>query len=137
MLSLMWKGSQLEPEMGTEAFSFLCLFCLVVSHTFYLVICYFLLEFADYSESYYSCAVGFSAVLFALKYVLNARSEIMTNIYGINLPLKWAAWAELLVASMVSANVSFVGHLAGILAGIVWVHLVPILSPLGQRRRRV
>ena len=137
MISLMWKGSQLEPEMGTETFAMLCLFSLVVSHTLYLGICYSLLSFADYPESYYTCAVGFSAVLFALKYVLNAKSENMTTVYGITLPLKWAAWAELVLVSMVSKNASFVGHLAGILAGMLWVHVVAPLSSANNNRRRV
>jgi len=135
MISLMWKGSQLEPDIGTETFALLCLFSLVVSHILYLGICHSLLSFADYSDSYYSCAVGFSAVLFALKYVLNAKSDNMTTVNGITLPLKWAAWAELVLVSVVSKNASFVGHLAGILAGMLWVHVVAPLFTARSRRR--
>ena len=120
--SLLWKGSQLEPAVGTERFVKLVVFSLVVSHALYLVIASALVVLFDYSESYHSCAVGFSAVLFSLKYVLNSASPQMTQIHGFAVPLKHACWAELVIASLVSPNVSFVGHLAGILAGLIYVH---------------
>ncbi len=34
------------------------------------------------------CAVGFSAVLFALKVVLNAQSPTFSTIYGVSVPSK-------------------------------------------------
>lgn len=121
MTSLLWKGNQLESSMGTKAFLTLCFFSLLAAHLIYLLIASFLLLFF-HEETYYSCAVGFSAVLFSLKYVLNHNSPTMTQIHGMAVPLKYACWLELVLASLISPNVSFVGHLAGILAGMLWVH---------------
>lgn len=64
-------------------------------------------------SSYHSCAVGFSAVLFSLKYVLNATSAGHTNVGGFNVPTRQAAWAELVLISLMSPNASFLGHLCG------------------------
>ena len=122
MTSLLWKGSQLEPQLGTVKFSALCCYSLFAAHFLYIIISTVLLNSFDYPDSYYSCAVGFSAVLFSLKYVLNAKSPTLTTINGMTLPLRHACWLELVLASLVSANVSFVGHLAGIIAGVIWVH---------------
>ena len=82
--------------------------------------------FFDYSHSFNSCAVGFSAVLFSLKYVWNRYADSNTNDFGISVPTKYAAWAELVMISLVTPNASFVGHLAGILAGVLYVHVPTI-----------
>ena len=91
-------------------------------------------------SGYESCAVGFSAVLFGLKAVLHARSPGPTRVnfpslFGglgywgahpgssINVPAQWAAWVELFISSAFNPSASFVGHLAGIVAGIVYVQL--------------
>ena len=39
-------------------------------------------------QYYNTCAVGFSAVLFAMKVVLNSKSPGWTSMYGISLPTK-------------------------------------------------
>ena len=41
---------------------------------------------------------------------------------GIRFPTQYAAWLELVLISMISPNASFLGHLAGILAGYLYVH---------------
>jgi rhomboid domain-containing protein 1 len=61
--------------------------------------------------------VGFSAVLFALKYVLNATSPGSSVVGGIAVPTRWAAWVELVLISLVTPNASFLGHLCG-----AWVY---------------
>jgi hypothetical protein len=67
--------------------------------------------------------VGISAVLFALKTVLNLdpNSPRDSIIYGIRLPTRYVAWAELLIIQLLVPNASFAGHLAGIVAGLLWV----------------
>jgi rhomboid domain-containing protein 1 len=82
-------------------------------------------------SGYYSCAVGFSAVLFAMKYVLYMRSSGVIHLYGFSVNIKVAAWVELVLISLMNPNASFIGHLAGILAGIVYCHFGGyILNPL-------
>lgn len=84
-----------------------------------------LLVFFDYERPYYSqYAVGFSGVLFAMKVVLNSQSENYTDVQGILIvPTRYAAWAELIIIQMFVPNVSFLGHLGGILAGFLYLRL--------------
>lgn len=122
MLSLSWKGIKLETSMGSEAFFVLLLFSLTVSHTVMVIMSTFL-HFAAFNNSvssFNSCAVGFSAVLFALKYVLNSQEEGSTNVFGIAVLTKYACWIELVMISVLTPNASFLGHLAGIFSGVLY-----------------
>ena len=59
------------------------------------------------------CAVGFSSVIFALKVLVNSDSVASM--------LDLSVWSELLIIQLLVPNASFIGHLAGILAGIAYV----------------
>jgi rhomboid domain-containing protein 1 len=125
MLSLCWKGIQLETMLGSKEFLVLILFSLVVSHSIMVFMSYFLYQFMSfdgYMSGYTTCAVGFSAVLFSLKYVLNCKSPSAQSVMGFMDPAKYAAWLELVLISLITPNASFIGHLAGILAGVLYVH---------------
>jgi rhomboid domain-containing protein 1 len=50
-----------------------------------------------------------------LKYVWNHSASNTSNVMGINVPTKYAAWLELIIISVISPNVSFIGHLSGII----------------------
>ncbi|KAJ0091815.1 hypothetical protein Patl1_24699 [Pistacia atlantica] len=88
MMSLLWKGIQLETSMGSTEFA-----SMVVA------------------------LVGMSQV------ILNSHSENYTNVYGFIVPARYAAWAELILIQMFVPGVSFLGHLGGILAGILYLKL--------------
>uniref|UniRef100_A0A7S2TY11 Peptidase S54 rhomboid domain-containing protein n=1 Tax=Lotharella oceanica TaxID=641309 RepID=A0A7S2TY11_9EUKA len=121
MSSLLWKGVQLEQQFGTEEFIGMTLVLLGLSHSFYVAAAWIMYTLGISSSSMQTCAVGFSAVLFAYKVVLNFNSPRMTNVYGISVPLKYACWLELVMISIITPNASFLGHLCGILAGLVYV----------------
>lgn len=108
-------------EIGSSAFLKLVIFSLLVSHSLLVIMSYLLYMYTDYTSSYHTCCVGFSAILFALKYVWNKKANSNTNIIGISVPSKYAAWVELVVISFISPNSSFLGHLSGILAGILYI----------------
>ncbi|CAN0261855.1 unnamed protein product [Ectocarpus fasciculatus] len=74
----------------------------------------------------HACTVGFSGVLFALKYVLSRRSPGVTTVMGFSVHTRYAAWLELVLISVMVPNASFLGHLCGILAGVLYVE-VPIV----------
>jgi rhomboid domain-containing protein 1 len=124
MISLLWKGIQLESSMGSVQFASMVASLLTLSQGITLILSKSLLIFFDYERSYYyEYAVGFSGVLFAMKVVLNSQSEDYSNVYGVLVPARYAAWAELILIQMFVPGVSFIGHLSGILAGLVYLRL--------------
>ncbi|KAK2643918.1 hypothetical protein Ddye_019113 [Dipteronia dyeriana] len=125
MMSLLWKGIQLETSMGSAEFASMVVALLGMSQGMTLLLAKSLLFFFDYKRAYYSeYAVGFSGVLFAMKVVLNnSQMENYTNVHGLILPSRYAAWAELILIQMFVPGVSFLGHLGGILAGILYLKL--------------
>jgi hypothetical protein len=123
MLSLAWKGINLEREMGSTRFAFLFVYSLLFSHFLAVFLSYIMFILDIETSSYNTCAVGISASLFCLKYIWNQSSSSLTNIYGLSIPLKYAAWVECIIISIITPNASFVGHLSGILAGVVYLKL--------------
>lgn len=124
MMSLLWKGIQLETSMGSVEFASMLAALLAMSQGITLLLAKSLLLFFDYEKPFYSeYSVGFSGVLFAMKVVLNSQSESLTNVYGLVIPARHAAWAELILIQMFVPGVSFLGHLGGILAGILYLKL--------------
>ncbi len=148
MTSFCVKGVQLEGAIGPERFAFLILYAIVTSAVIMILLSRALVEAVVYipgdyvvPTGYDSCAVGFSSVIFCLKYVLNHGSYSTTRMHiplfgsmfsagmagigrgsGFDVPTKWVAWVELVVISLVTPNASFLGHFSGIVAGILWVH---------------
>uniref|UniRef100_A0A7N0VIM4 RanBP2-type domain-containing protein n=1 Tax=Kalanchoe fedtschenkoi TaxID=63787 RepID=A0A7N0VIM4_KALFE len=124
MMSLLWKGIQLETSMGSTEFASMIAALLGLSQGINLLMAKALLFFFDYGRPYYSeFAVGFSGVLFSMKVVLNSQSDNYTYVHGMMLPAKYAAWAELILIQMLVPNVSFLGYLGGILAGLLYLRL--------------
>ncbi|KAJ0264313.1 Rhomboid-like protein 14 [Hirschfeldia incana] len=124
MMSLLWKGIKLETSMGSSEFASMVFTLLGMSQGVTLLLSKSLHVFLDYERAFYSeYAVGFSGILFALKVVLNARDEDYTSVYGILVPTKYATWAELVLVQMFMPSSSFLGHLGGILAGILYLKL--------------
>nr|DAD32876.1 TPA_asm: hypothetical protein HUJ06_011727 [Nelumbo nucifera] len=129
MMSLLWKGIQLETSMGSVEFASMTLALVGMSQGITLLLARALLLFFDYERAYYhEHAVGFSGVLFAMKVILNSQSENYTYVHGLIVPARHAAWAELILIQMFVPGVSFLGHLGGILAGILYLRLKSIYS---------
>ncbi|KAK1390276.1 rhomboid-like protein 14, mitochondrial [Heracleum sosnowskyi] len=123
MVSLLWKGVRLENSMGSVEFTSMVAALLGLSQGITILLAKGLLVFFDYERPYYQeYAVGFSSVLFALKVVLNSQSDDYSYVYGLMVPSRLAAWVELILVQMFVPGVSFLGHLGGILAGIVYMH---------------
>ncbi|GAB5372658.1 hypothetical protein AAMO2058_001683600 [Amorphochlora amoebiformis] len=131
MSSLLWKGAQLEQAMGSEAFIGMSLVLLGLSHSIYVAVAWAMAEVGFYN-SMNTCAIGYSAVLFAYKVVLNHASPRWTRIWGFSIPLKYACWAELVLISIMTPNASFIGHLCGILAGLIYVYGYNFVQPTLQ-----
>ncbi|CAL8464708.1 g4243 [Coccomyxa elongata] len=127
MSSLLWKGAQLEPDLGSMRFLGLVGELLLLSHVATVGLAAaaakVLPDLAGV-QYYSSCAIGFSAVLFALKVVLSHRTPGWSYIGGIALPTKYVCWAELAYIQLLTPKASFLGHLGGILAGLLHVHVI-------------
>ncbi|KAL6008978.1 Rhomboid-like protein 14, mitochondrial [Asimina triloba] len=122
MLSLLWKGIQLETSMGSMEFAAMVAELVAMSQGITLLLAKSLHVFFDYDRAYYyEHAVGFSGVLFAMKVVLNSRSSDYTYVHGLIVPARYAAWAELILIQLFVPGVSFLGHLGGILAGLLYL----------------
>lgn len=110
MMSLLWKGIKLETSMGSSEFASMVFALLGMSQGVTLLLAKSLHVFFDYERAFYSeYSVGFSGVIFALKVVLNSRDEDYTSVYGILVPTKYAAWAELVLVQMFMPSASFLG----------------------------
>lgn len=131
MVSFLVHGAALEPQLGTAAYGFLLLRLTVLCGAIHTALAYFL-----ELESFNSCCVGWSAVLFALKTIITADGSGTASVGPWTVPLKVAAWGELLWISFLNPRASFVGHLSGILAGMAdrWVTL--FISSLMRPRTR-
>ncbi|CAA7388223.1 unnamed protein product [Spirodela intermedia] len=126
MMSLLWKGVQLETSVGSLEFAAMVATLLTMSQGITLLLAKTLLLFFDHETAYYyEHAVGFSGVLFALKVVLNSQfsGDLFTYVHGIVVPARYAAWAELVLIQLFVPGVSFLGHLGGVLAGIFYLRL--------------
>jgi rhomboid domain-containing protein 1 len=56
MMSLCWKGINLENKMGSTAFLQLVVFSLLMSHTIMVILAYLLYVSTDFTSSYETCA---------------------------------------------------------------------------------
>lgn len=123
MASFMWKAVTLERHFGSGYFAYMVSVFTMATGITYLAIHYLMAEFLNQWSAIQSCAVGFSAVIFALKVVTtHMEPPGMTLIMGIiPVPMRLACWVELVVISVLFPNVSFVGHLSGILVGLAYV----------------
>lgn len=135
MVSLLWKGIQLETSMGSAEFASMVATLVAMSQGVTLLLAKSLLFF-DYERPYYNeYSVGFSGVLFSMKVIANAQSDDYTSVYGLMVPTRYAAWAELVLIQMLVPDVSFLGHLGGILAGLLYLRLKASYSGLNPVRQ--
>ena len=119
MASFLYKGVTLETSRND--FGILVTVLLLATGLIHTFLAFVLYATNLSPDSYFTTAVGFSGVIFALKTVLNFNSPTMSRVFGIDLPTKHAAWLELVVCSVFNPNASFLGHLSGILAGLMWL----------------
>lgn len=121
MVSLLWKGMRLERRLGGPFFLYVLSVFSVLTGLVYLFLEAALTELTeDYSYSM-QCAVGFSGVLFGLKVLVNHYFPGGTTyLLGIPVSNRYASWAELILIHVTSPGTSFIGHLSGILVGLLY-----------------
>lgn len=123
MVSFMWKAVTLERHFGSGYFLYMTAVFSALTGLVYVTIETLLSELLSDWSYMTTCAVGFSGVIFALKVVTtHLQPQGRTMIMGLfPVPSRLACWAELFLISVLFPNVSFVGHLSGILVGLAFV----------------
>ncbi|CAN7983116.1 unnamed protein product [Ixodes hexagonus] len=132
MVSFILKGMRMEAELGSAYFLYIVSLFTGLTGATLVGLSYLCGTFVD-PYFFHQCAVGFSAVIFALK-VLNNHywPGLNPTIMGmsIHMPSGYVVWAELILIQLVTPNASFLGHLAGILVGLAYVR--NILKPFAD-----
>jgi membrane associated rhomboid family serine protease len=134
MASFLHKSVQLEAQWGSTKLAVWLAVIVVACNVLYIMI-------SILSETVFGiasgCAVGWSAVIFALKVICQANSTAETAfVQGFGrVPAAAAAWMELVLISLATPNVSFVGHLAGIITGLCVVGFEK--TPIARRLARL
>ncbi|KAM8953148.1 rhomboid-related protein 4 [Pelodytes ibericus] len=121
MVSMLWKGTKLERRLGSVLFAIIIAVFSQLIGVVYVILQMLLSDVMDDPSYKMQCAVGFSGVLFSLK-VLNNHYHPggTTNVFGFLVPNKISCWVELVVIHILSPGTSFVGHLSGILVGLLY-----------------
>ncbi|XP_044058087.1 rhomboid-related protein 4 isoform X1 [Siniperca chuatsi] len=121
MVSFLWKGIRLERRLGGAWFLYLLSVFSLLTGLVYLMLEAVLTELTQDQSYSMACAVGFSGVLFALKVLSNHyHPGDVTYVMGFPVSNRYASWAELVLIHITSPGTSFIGHLAGILVGLLY-----------------
>jgi len=123
MISFLWKGRRLERRFGTLYFAYLLVIFSVLTNVVLVALSLFLDDVWSLGLSQ-QCAVGFSGVIFALKVLCNHYFPHEDSVIFGWMPVssQYACWFELVLIQLLVPNASFVGHFAGILVGLAYVH---------------
>lgn len=121
MISYLVKGRCLEYQYGSLNFALLLAVISLMTSGLYVALAVVGSTVLDNKAIMSSCAIGFSGVIFALKFITTHEdSEGYRYIQGFRVPTKYATWVELVAIHVLVPNASFMGHFAGVLAGILY-----------------
>ncbi|KAF3423299.1 hypothetical protein E2986_07976 [Frieseomelitta varia] len=123
MVSLILKGSYLEPMYGTINFVILLAILSCGCSAMYVGLGYALMQLTGDYGYYTQCAIGFSAILFALKVIVVCEEyDRIQDVGGLRVSSKIAVWVELILIHLLVPQSSFIGHLGGILVGCIYCY---------------
>uniref|UniRef100_A0A3Q2Z9Y2 Rhomboid domain containing 1 n=1 Tax=Hippocampus comes TaxID=109280 RepID=A0A3Q2Z9Y2_HIPCM len=121
MVSFVMKGIRLERRLGSVWFAYVLAVFSLLTGALYLALEAGLTQLTE-DQSYSSaCAVGFSGVIFALKVLSNHyHPGGVTYVMGFPVSNRYASWVELVLIHITAPGTSLIGHLAGILVGLLY-----------------
>lgn len=121
LTSFLWKGIKLERRLGGAWFLYVLSVFSLLTGLVYLALEVGLTKLTDDSSYSMQCAVGFSGVLFALKILSNYyHPGGVTHVMGFPVANRYASWVELVLIHITNPGTSLIGHLAGILVGLLY-----------------
>jgi len=122
MVAFQPLGVYIETYMGTLQFFFLILEFCIGTNTLQFLMAYGL-ALLGMPQYRLQCTLGFSGVIFGLLVIDCTRRDLGRSVFGFfHVPSKLYPWILLLVLQIIMPNISFLGHLAGILMGFLFVY---------------
>ncbi len=125
MMSLAQLGPALEIQFGTLQMLISSFWIVLIEGFLYVTINYILGTYILNDRSWLMMAgVGYSGVLFSYAIMDSYHTSVQSrSVFGFfNVPAKVYPWILLVLISLFLPNISFMGHLCGILAGILVVN---------------
>jgi membrane associated rhomboid family serine protease len=113
--SFLYKGVLMEQRVGSARFAALLLALALAAGLIFLAA-------ALLAGRPDECVVGFSAVIFALKVLVNYDLEdpdAQSSLFGLRLPSRHVVWAELLLVQLLMPHSSWLAHASGVAAGFL------------------
>lgn len=119
MLSTSAISSMLEKRLGTLRHILSTLWAILLTAAIYIFISWAAYAIVGYDQWMYQHSVGFSGVIFHMSVLeCNLSPSQSRSIFGFfSVPAFLYPWALLVILQVVMPNLSFLGHLAGILTG--------------------
>jgi len=118
MLSTAAIASLLEKKQGTLRLFFSIWWAILLTSAIYILIAYAASAVFRYDAWMYQHAVGFSGIIFYLSVLESLMHSGSRSIFGFfSVPSYAYPWVLLIFLQLVMPNLSFLGHLAGILNG--------------------
>ncbi|RZF37352.1 hypothetical protein LSTR_LSTR010447 [Laodelphax striatellus] len=122
---LLIKGSVLERKYRSANFSILIAVLALTTSVIHVGLAILVSHLLNDNSVMTCCAIGFSGVLFALKVVTTQESEPKYfQIDGFWVNLRYMPWVELIAIHVTVPKASFMGHLAGVLAGVLYTKTI-------------
>lgn len=124
LMSTMAIGSSLERRIGTLAMATTILWGVQLTSSIYTFISWLLFMTLGYEHLMLQHSVGLSGVIFQLAVLeANLSPDRTRSVFGfINVSSKMYPWALLIILQFIMPQISFLGHLSGILIGEMQFH---------------
>lgn len=71
------------------------------------------------NQEYYSKSIGFSNIVFGLRYIYLKKKNNRVNLLGFDIHSSYVIWIELLISKYIFKNSNFIEYLSGIFAGML------------------
>jgi membrane associated rhomboid family serine protease len=119
MMSTFGISTLLEKRLGTLSFGISTLWAILLTSFIYLGVSYALFLFLGETKWMYQHSVGFSGILFHMTVLeCNLSTTRSRSLFGfVDMPTYLYPWALLILLQMFMPNLSFLGHLSGIVTG--------------------
>lgn len=141
MMTLVQLGPILETQFGTSQFLIMSSWAILFSGMIYMLLEYIGFWITGSPGVLATACVGYSGILFSYAIIETYHSNVeQRSVFGfVNVPAKLYPWVLLVLLSLLMPGISFLGHLSGILFGMLIVSgiLIASISPSIQYQKEM